>query len=66
MDELREMEGERRRLNAQPLGDDAGRQSRRPAGDEQTEQRQAGLLGERAERGNRAFLIHSEDFHNSI
>ncbi len=62
MDELRQMEGERRRLNAEPLGDHAGRQPLRPAGNQQPEQREPGFLSERAEGGDRTFLIHAREF----
>ena len=65
MNQLRQMEGQRRGLNPQALGDNPGRQPLRPAGDQQTEQRKPGFLGQRAKRRNRRFLIHCLRFHNS-
>ena len=53
--QLGQMERQRRRLHPEPLGNDAGRQSLRPAGDEQTEQVEPGLLSKGSERGNRAL-----------
>jgi len=58
MDELRQVKRERRGLNAEPLGDDTGRQTRRPYSDQQSKQRQPGFLGEGTESGDRAFFIH--------
>src|SRR5437868_9961197 len=65
MDELREMERQRRRLNAEALCDDACRQPRRTAGDQQPEQREAGFLGKRPQGSDRMLMIHNRDFQRS-
>ena len=62
MDELREVKGERGRLNTQALGDHAGWQPFRPASDQQAEQTKPGFLGERTKGRNRTFLIHNDVF----
>jgi hypothetical protein len=62
MDELRQMKRKRRRLDTQALRDHAGRQPRRPAGDQEAEQRRSGFLGQRAEGCNRSLVIHNPDF----
>src|SRR5215472_12990919 len=59
MNELRQMERQRRGLNPQPLGDHPGRQTGRSGGDQQSEQRQPGFLSEPAEGGDRTFFIHN-------
>ena len=46
-----QMEGQRGRLQTEPRGDDASRQALRAALDEQSENREAMLVGKRAECG---------------
>jgi hypothetical protein len=58
--ELRKVEGQRGRLHAEPLSDDPGRQPLRAAGDQKTEQLEAGFLGESREGGDRTLLVHAK------
>ena len=60
MHELREVEGERRGLHSQPLGDGAGGQPFRPASHQLAEQGKPGFLSQRTQRRYRALLIHAD------
>src|SRR5579884_104587 len=59
MQKLLEMERQRCRQHPEPLRDDAGPQTGRPLRYQQAKRVEAGLLGERAERGNRVLLVHA-------
>jgi hypothetical protein len=52
------VKGQGRRRDPEPFGDDPGRQSLGAARNEQPEQIEPSLLGERGKRRDRALLIH--------
>jgi len=58
MGKLRQMKRQRGRLHAGPFGNHAGPQSFRSTGHQQAEQLETRFLSQRAERSDRAFLLH--------
>src|SRR6185312_2377028 len=63
MRQFLQMKRERRRGNAEPLGNDARRHAARPGFDEETEESEAGLLSEGGEFGHGASMRAT--FHSS-
>jgi hypothetical protein len=62
--QVREVERERGRDNAEPFGNNTRRKTLGSGGDQQTEELQARFLGKGAERGDRTLLIHSNGAFN--